>query len=149
MEVFTTHIDDILGCGIHGVLDCARKFLEKRFGSLKLQESEFVHVGVELPRGSDFSVGLTQSAFTESLLPMDTSPILWADRQKLLGVEDKLLRQCKLGELCWLATVSRPDICDRLAHIASRVNVLQGSDIYRINDLIKTVKLWQPRAVLK
>ena len=80
---------------------------------------------------------------------MDTSPILWADRQKPLGVEDKLLRQCKLGELCWLATVSRPDICARLAHIASRVNVLQGSDIYRINDLIKTVKLWQPRAVLK
>ena len=54
-----------------------------------------------------------------------------------------------LGELCWLATVSRPDICARLANIASRVNVLQGCDIYRINDLIKTVKVWQPRTVLK
>ena len=73
---FTAHIDDILGCGVHGILECTRKFLQKRFGVLKLQESDFVHVGMELPQGSDFSVRLTQSAFTENLLPMDTSPIL-------------------------------------------------------------------------
>ena len=74
--VFTTHIDDILGCGLHGTLEGTRKFLEKRFGPLKLQESEFVHVGMELSQVSDFSVRLTQSAFTENLLPMDTSPTL-------------------------------------------------------------------------
>ena len=85
---------------MQGVLECTRKFLQKRFGVLKLQESDFVHVGMELSQGSDFSVRLTQSAFTESLLPMDTSPILWADRQKPLSDEDKLRRQCKLGELC-------------------------------------------------
>ena len=31
--VFTTHTDDILGCELHGVLDRARKFSGKRFGS--------------------------------------------------------------------------------------------------------------------
>ena len=46
-------------------------------------------------------------------------------------------------------TVSRPDICARLAQLASRVNDLQGSNIYRINALIKTAKTEQPRAVLK
>ena len=45
--VFTTHIDDILGCGLHGTLEGTRKFSGKRFGPLKLQESEFVHVGME------------------------------------------------------------------------------------------------------
>ena len=55
--VFTTHIDDILGCGLHGILDRTGKFPEQRFGPLKLQESEFVHVGMELSMGSDFSVG--------------------------------------------------------------------------------------------
>ena len=54
-----------------------------------------------------------------------------------------------MGELCWLATVSRPDICARLAQLASKVNDLQGSDIYRINALINNVKIDQPRAVLK
>ena len=55
---------------------------------------------------------------------MDTSPIVWADRQIPMGVEDKLSRQCKLGELCLLAAAPRRDICARLARIASRVNVL-------------------------
>ena len=45
--------------------------------------------------------------------------------------------------------MSKPDICACLANIASRANALQGGDIYRINDLIKTIKLWQPRTVLK
>ena len=54
-----------------------------------------------------------------------------------------------MGELCWLATVSRPDICARLAQLATKVNELQGSDIYRINALFKAVEIDQPRAVLK
>ena len=82
--VFTTHIDDILGCGMHGVLDCTRKFPGQRFGPLELQESEFAQVGMELSQGSDFSVRLTQSAFTEGLLPLDASPSLWANRQRPL-----------------------------------------------------------------
>ena len=80
---------------------------------------------------------------------MDASPSLRANRQQPLGDEDKLRRQCKLGEFCWPAAAARPDICARLAHIAFRVNGLKGSDIYRITDLIKTAKLRQPRAILK
>ena len=141
----TIHIDDILGCGLDGILDRTRKFSEQRYGPLELQESEFALVEMELFQGSDFSVRLTQPAFTEGHMPLDTSPTLWANRQKPLRVEDKLLRQCKLGRLRRPATVPRPDVCARLAHIASRVDMHQGSDIYRINDLIKTVKCWQPR----
>ena len=66
-----------------------------------------------------------------------------------MSPEDVKLCQCKLGELCWLATVSRPDICARLARISSRINELTGSDVYRINDLVKTVKQWQPATILK
>ena len=38
---------------------------------------------------------------------------------------------------------------DRTFVLDSKVNDLQGSDIYRINALIKNVKLDQPRAILK
>ena len=53
------------------------------------------------------------------------------------------LRQCKLGELRWVAAVSRPDICARLARIASRITALCGSDVYRINELARVVTDWQ------
>ena len=51
---FTTHIDDILGCGEPGVMDGIRTFLELRFGELKSQEGNFVHVGMELVQDSTF-----------------------------------------------------------------------------------------------
>ena len=53
------------------------------------------------------------------------------------------LRQCKLGELRWVATVLRPDICARLARIASRINAPCGIGVYRKNELVRVVKNWQ------
>ena len=134
--VSSSHTDDKLGRGAPGVLDRTRYFPEQRFGPLKVQENNFVHVGMELARKADFSVELTQAEFTRQLQFLDTSSALWKRRQTPLSDEEKLLCQCKMGELCWLATDSRPDICARLAQLASKVNDLQGSDIYRINALI-------------
>ena len=59
------------------------------------------------------------------------------------------IRRGKLGELRELATVSRPDICARLARVASRFNALQGCDVYRINESVKTAKERQQATVLK
>ena len=98
---------------------------------------------------SDFPVTLTQDDFAQNSKPLPTPPRLRAARQKTFSIEDIKLRQCKLGELFRLATVSRPDICARLARIASRVNSLQGSDVNRINDLAKTVSVWPQAAILK
>ena len=46
--VFTTHFDDILGCGESDVLAKMCILLGRRFGALKLQEFPYVHVGMEL-----------------------------------------------------------------------------------------------------
>ena len=59
------------------------------------------------------------------------------------------VRQSKLGGLCWLFTVPRPNICARLARFPAKLNGLKVIDIYRINDLIKTVKKWQSECALK
>ena len=45
--------------------------------------------------------------------------------------------------------VPRPDIWARLTRLASRANSLQGSHVYRINDLAKTVKVWHEAAILQ
>ena len=145
---FTTRIDDILGCGEPDVLPKIRDFPERRFGGLKLQESSFAHVSMELVQAADFPVTLTQGEIAQSLKPFPTSPQFWSARQTMSSLEDMKLRQCKLGELHWLATVSRPDICTRSTHIASEVTSSQGSDVYRINDLVETVEVWQQDAIL-
>ena len=105
-----THIDDISGCGEPDALEKICHFSEKRFRTMKLQEDSFAHVGIELVQDSNFSATLTQAEFAKNLQPLGTSPQLWAARQKLFSPEDAKQRQCKLGELRWLAAFSRPDI---------------------------------------
>ena len=96
-------------------------------------------MGVELSQKPDFSSELAQGEFTNQLQLLETSPALWKARQRPLSGDEKFKCQCKFGELRWLATVSRPDIRARLAQMATKVYDLQGGDLYRINDLIKTV----------
>ena len=84
-------------------------------------------MGMELARESDFSVTLTQADFAKNLKLLPTPPELWAGRKETLSMDYIKLRQCKLGELFWVATVSRPDICS--SRIASRINALCGSDV--------------------
>ena len=54
-----------------------------------------------------------------------------------------------MGELCGLATVSRPDICARSARPPPRVHAQQGPDVYRINGVVRTEKEWQTATISK
>ena len=92
---------------------------------------------------------MTQQEFADALQSFRTTEELSDSRQRPLKMEDIRRRQCKVGELCWLATVSRPDICVRLAQLASKVNSLRGSDTYQGNDLIETAKDRKQATVLE
>ena len=114
-----------------------------RFGSFRNIALARSSVRVELSRQGRLPVKFTRKEFKQNLQPVSTSPGLRASRREILSPEDIELRQCKLGELICLAAVSNPDICGRLARMASRVVSLQRSDVYSTNDLVKTVQVWQ------
>ena len=56
---FTTPLDDIRRRGKPDVLRMIRKYLEQRFGDLKVLESSSVHVGMELVQADDLPDTLT------------------------------------------------------------------------------------------
>ena len=139
----TTHIDSILGCGRPDPLLKARCFLGRQIVNLKVEEKSFVRVGVEPAHVKDFSVTFTKKNFTRNLKPLPTSPELRGGRKEPLLFDGIKLRQCKLGDLCWVVAVSRTDICDGLARVASRISSLCECDVYRINELVREVREWQ------
>ena len=116
---------------------------------MKLRDSPFVHVGAELLQDNDSLVKLAHEEFAQNPQPLPTSSGLWAARRKILSPEDIKLRRRKLGELRWSATVSRPDICVRPAWIPALGKSLQGCESYCINDLVRTVKVWEQAAIMK
>ena len=84
---------------------------------------------MELAQEKDFSAASTPEAFTKNPKLLPTSPASWAGRKNPLSTDYAKLRQRRLSELRWGATVSRPDSCARLAEIASRIDGLCGSDV--------------------
>ena len=70
---------------------------------------------------------------------LPTPPAMWAGREEPLSSDGTKMRQCKSGELCWGTAVLLLDICARSARIASRSNSLCGGDVYRINELVRSV----------
>ena len=98
---------------------------------------------MEVLQKKDGSAEIPQKTFSDLICPISTSASLWRDRNRPLNDEELQTCQSKLRALRWLATVSRPDICARLARFSANLNGHEVIDIYRINDLIKTVKEWQ------
>ena len=111
---------------------------------MEIQESNFTHVGMDILQKKDSSIAITQKTFRGDLQLLQTSADLRGQRQRPLDPSDIHDRQCVLGELCWLATTSRQDICPRLAV----VHQLAVYHVYRISDLIRTAEQWQDRMAL-
>ena len=82
--VITTHTDDLLGCGVSGVLNKIEKFLSTRSGPVELREDNFAHVGMDVFRKNDGPVEITQGTFTDLVRPITKSPPLWKDRNRPL-----------------------------------------------------------------
>ena len=70
--VITTDISDILGRGKPDVLPRVRRFSEKRYGELEVQEGSFVNVAMELANEEDFFV---KSSHGSVVSPMGGVPI--------------------------------------------------------------------------
>ena len=120
--VIATHIDDISGRGEPDLLSKVQGFSEKRFRKLEVQEGSIVHVGMGLAQEKDSSATLIQADFARNLELLPTPPALWAGPEEHSSTEYIKSRQCKLGELRRVATVSRPDIYARQARTASRID---------------------------
>ena len=107
-----------------------------------------MRVAIEVARGNDFSVTLTPENFAKHMNFLPASPELWAGREGPLSMDETKMRQSKLGELCSVATASRPDVCARSARIFSRANSLRGGDVYRINEPARAAGEWQKATAL-
>ena len=87
----------------------------RRFGAAKLQEPDFNPAGKGISQQEKVSVAVSQTAPTDELRLLPTSAELLKQRQRASDPSEIHDCQCKLGDSRWLATVSQPDICARLA----------------------------------
>ena len=137
-----THIDDVSGRGEPDLL------LEERLGKLAAEEGSFAHVGMALSQEEEFPATLTQADSAKNPKPLPTSSASRAGREESLSMDFIKLRQCKSGEARRVIAVKLPDICARLARIASSIHPVCGSGVFRKNELVRVVKDWRRATAL-
>ena len=137
-----THIDDVSGRGEPDLL------LEERLGNLAAEEGSFAHVGMALSQEEEFPATLTQADSAKNPKPLPTSSASRAGREESLSMDFIKLRQCKSGGVHRVIAVKLPDICARLARIASSIHPVSGSGVFRKNELGRVVKDWRRATAL-
>ena len=122
--LITTHVDDILWAAAFGAHGAIKEILESRSGALKEQSQKFTHVGMELEPLEDYSVRISQREYISRLEYLKLLDGAWARRAQPLDPGQIESCQSKLGELSWVATTSRPDLCVRVGDFTTRINAL-------------------------
>ena len=74
LRAMTTNMDGIARRGGRDMLDSVRRCLGYRFAGLEAQGEDFVHMGMEVSRGRDFSATVAEKMFAEALQPIPTTP---------------------------------------------------------------------------
>ena len=108
-----------------------------------------MRVGIKVYRPADSSAQSTRGDFTDAPKPIRTTLESRASRQRPPLMEGVRMCQCRPGELCRLATVSRPEFCVRVPPSGARANSPQDSGAHRLNDLIKSAKEWRRATISK
>ena len=110
MEIMSTNVDDFCWggeeCFVKNVIDPLR--------SVSLIGSEcntiFKYVGLCMTQQDDFSIQMDQISYTESIKPVPVSKQQSTMRHVPLNKNELKQFRSVIGQLCWVAEQTRPDI---------------------------------------
>ena len=123
------------GCGGPGFFLRVRGFLGRRFGLLTIRGANFTHVGMGLPQAKRFRATSNPCRTLRRFGPLASALPRW--------------RRFADVNASWANLISCDGVAPGFMLPAPDVNFLQVRDIYRINDLIKTLENWQQTTAFK
>ena len=134
------HVDDILWAGNQDYMKPIVTKIKSIFEISHESEDNFTYVGLHTVQDSDGSITIDQLSYIDSMstIPLSTER-LKAPHQALNTEETSDLRTA-LGQLNWVANMTRPDISFTVSRISARVKQATVTDIKDANKMIKHVK---------
>ena len=136
--ILVCHVDDMLWggteCFIQEVIEPLRSVL-----SFSTENSvAFKYIGIEVHQHNDLSITVDQDNFTRSIpnVPIPNG----VEKHTPLNPDQQTLLRSKLGQLNWLANVSRPEISFDVCFLSGKQKDATIEDLISINKLITKVK---------
>ena len=138
--IIILHVDDIMWSGDEDVFKPIINKLKEVFEISQENENTFTYIGIHTTQESDGSITLHQSSYTQSIQTIALSPeTLKNVHQRLEDKEISSLRSA-LGQLNWLANMTRPDISYTVSKISGHIKEATVADVKEVNKIIKYAK---------
>ena len=138
--IVTVHVDDLLwgGTDMFQVKVIDRLCTVLKFGSRN--SKAFNYVGMEVSQNDDYSIEIRQDSYIRSIKPICLISDQVLDKSRSLSESEKSYVRSVIGQLNWVACVTRPDLSFDVSHASSRIMHATVKDVVDINKIIKRVK---------
>ena len=138
--VLSCHVDDILWGGTASFEKTIIGHICKVFLISNNDSQAFKHLGVHLEQCADGSIVVDQNSYTQSL---SLIPISYAEASKNdrpINESEMSMLRCAIGQLNWLACITRPDIAFDVSVASSSIKNATVTNILAVNKIISKVK---------
>ena len=121
-----------------------RPIIDKLKSVFKISHDEdddaFNYVGMQISQDKDFNIHINQTSYVESIRPIALCQERMTSTQSSLSNDETTLLRGALGQLNWLANMTRPDISFMVSKLSSNVTQATIADVKDANKVIKFVK---------
>ena len=137
--ILVCHVDDLLYAG--GTPEFVKHVIIPLDAVLKFgrhNRKAFKYVGIDLQQLDDNSIVLSQHSFAASIqkiqIPKD------ADQHAPVTDEMRTDLRSVIGQLNWLACISRPEISFDVSYFSGKVKDATVADVYQVNKVVTKVQ---------
>lgn len=100
----------------------------------------FDYIGIHVEQNPDMSITLNQRSYIESLNIIPLTQDQLSNIHRNLNDNEKSQLRSAIGQLNWVANISRPEISYQVSNISSKIKDATINDIKEVNQIIKFVK---------
>ena len=138
--ILACFVDDVVYGGTLFFMTSVIKKLHEHFKVGSSQKKTFSFLGISLHQNDDLSIVIDQNSFASTLFPIPFPMDRLVDKlQRINSVEEKQLRSL-IGQLNWLAGISRPEISFDVSVMTSRIRIATVEDLVYCNKVLKQVQ---------
>ena len=138
--ILSCHVDDILWGGTPAFEKTIIGHICKIFLISKNNSQAFKHLGVHLEQASDGSITVDQNSYSKSLSTVKVNYSDALNKDRPLNASEMSMLRSTIGQLNWLACITRPDIAFDVSAASSNVRKATVADIININKIITKVQ---------
>ena len=131
------HVDDFFWSGTMELEEKAIKKLTETFHISSDLHDSFNFLGLDFDQTQN-AIEIDQSIYAEGIQFVPC--VDKQDKFRMLSEEEKVPLRSVIGQLCWIANQTRPDIAYDVCQLSVRYNNAQVLDILNANKTIKKIK---------